>query len=96
METGRLSSGCINEHDDSLPRIISPSSMSFQNLKKKNFFFLLICIFCLCICTEYVSGASIEGSLELESRVVVNHHVGWEINPGPLQEHMLLTTQLSF
>lgn len=39
METGRLSSGCINEHDDSLPRIISPSSMSFQNLKKKIFFF---------------------------------------------------------
>lgn len=38
METGRLSSGCINEHDDSLPRIISPSSMSFQNLKKKIFF----------------------------------------------------------
>ena len=58
METGRLSSGCINEHDDSLPRIISPSSMSFQNLKKKKFFFFAhlyilpmymywVCVWCL-------------------------------------------------
>lgn len=37
---------------------------------------------------------NISGPLELDLWVIVSHHVdaGWELNPGPLEEHPVFLT----
>jgi hypothetical protein len=54
-----------------------------------------VCVFCLCLHECLCTSVSVSGvlggpkmtsnALELELQMVVRHHVGWELNPGPLK-----------
>lgn len=78
---------------------MSFSPMSSQNLKKKCQTHLCVCL-CLCMCTEAVPSTCREGAWSLGTGVRDGYEPPcgcWKLNPGPLQEKlMLLTTGPSF